>query len=240
MTLFILAFFAGILTVLAPCVLPLLPVIIGSSAAQKNTKKIVIITASLGISVFVFTLLLKASAALIDIPPMVWTGISGGIILALGLVTLFPATWDKIALKFNLSRSSDNALASSKEKGGYLGSILTGAALGPVFSSCSPTYALILATILPVSLLKGTVYLTAYCLGLTTIMLLVGIFGQAIIRKLRWASNPNGWFKKILGIIFIIVGFSIIFGLEKKVETYLVEKQYFDITKIEIGFLQNK
>ncbi|USN58208.1 MAG: hypothetical protein H6767_08005 [Candidatus Peribacteria bacterium] len=43
-----------------------------------------------------------------------------------------------------------------------LGSILVGISLGPVFSSCSPTYAIILAVILPTSFLFGLVNLFAY------------------------------------------------------------------------------
>lgn len=239
MTLFLLSFFAGVLTVLAPCVLPLLPVIVGSTATEKNLKKVSIITISLGVSIFLFTLLLKASTLLIDISPSVWKFISGGIITALGIVTVFPHIWETISLKLNFSTKANKAFNESSDKKGYIGSILTGAALGPVFSSCSPTYALILATILPVSFFKGLIYLLAYSAGLSLVMFLIGFFGQTIVRKLKWASNPNGKFKRILGIIFILLGIAIMLGFDKKFETYLVQNQVFDATKIEGSFLKD-
>ncbi|MFZ2255357.1 MAG: hypothetical protein WAW59_04920 [Patescibacteria group bacterium] len=47
-----------------------------------------------------------------------------------------------------------------------LRAIITGAALGPVFSTCSPTYTLLLATVFPVSLVAGIGYTLVYALGL--------------------------------------------------------------------------
>ena len=69
------AVIAGVLTTLAPCVLPLLPVIVGGSlgpSSQDSRRRAYVITASLGISVIVFTLLLKASAALIGVSTSTW------------------------------------------------------------------------------------------------------------------------------------------------------------------------
>lgn len=63
------SFIAGILTVMAPCVFTLLPVILGGSLTGTSWKKPATIIASLSISIFVFTLILKASTALIDIHP---------------------------------------------------------------------------------------------------------------------------------------------------------------------------
>lgn len=99
MILFLISFIAGVLTVLAPCILPLLPVVIGGSlsnggASTFNKKKAFTIIMSLGLSVIVFTLLLKASTLFIDIPEYVWKWISGSIVILLGLVTLFPSLWE--------------------------------------------------------------------------------------------------------------------------------------------------
>ena len=71
MFLLLVSFIAGVLTVLAPCILPLLPVIVGGSLtgegkdAQK--KKVFTIVLSLGLSVIVFTFLLKVSTLFINI-----------------------------------------------------------------------------------------------------------------------------------------------------------------------------
>ena len=84
MTLFLIAFIAGVLTVLAPCVLPLLPIIVGGTVSGGSNKaRAFTVAFSLGVSVILFTLLLKSSTALINIPQQAWWWFSGGNCLAM-------------------------------------------------------------------------------------------------------------------------------------------------------------
>jgi cytochrome c biogenesis protein CcdA len=66
-----------------------------------------------------------------------------------------------------------------------------GAALGPVFSSCAPTYGLLIATILPLDITSGLIGLTFYFIGLGSILLLITIFGRSILGKFRFFANPS-------------------------------------------------
>lgn len=241
MSLLILSFIAGVLTVLAPCTLPLLPIIIGGSLREGGAQgkwKPVIITVSLALSLVIFTLLLKASTLFIDVPQMFWQFFSGILVAVIGLITLFPEIWEKISLKLNLSRKSNQALAQSAKKKTYLGDILIGASLGPVFASCSPTYFLILATVLPESFATGLLYLIVYAIGLSLILFLVAFLGQKFVQKIQWAADPKGWFKRGLGILFLLVGIFIMTGADKKLQTYILEKGFLDVTRIEGRFLE--
>lgn len=238
--LYIVSFVAGILTVLAPCILPLLPVIIGgSSLNQDDDKKVslkhpLIIIASLVVSIIIFTLLLKATTALIGVPTTIWATISGGIVLLFGITLLAPTIWERfmVATRFNLL--ANQFMGQSQGKVGVKKDIILGAALGPVFNSCSPTYALIVAVILPVSFVSGIGYLIAYCIGLGIILLLISIFGRVLVNKMKWMSNPHGAFQKIIGSLFIIVGIFVIFGLDKQVQSYVLENGWYDpIMRIE-------
>lgn len=160
MTLLFLSFIAGVLTVLAPCTLPLLPIIIGGSLQDEHSRrKPLVITLSLAFSIIIFTLLLKFSAVLIDIPATMWSYISGGILIFFGIITLWPIWWEKFSVRFNLTGKSNELLGAQIKKKTYWGEILLGASLGPVFSSCSPTYFVILATVLPQSFVVGLLYL---------------------------------------------------------------------------------
>ena len=241
--LFIVSFVAGILTVLAPCILPLLPVIIGGSSLHQNDDKNVslkhplIIITSLVVSVVVFTLLLKATTALLGIPTAVWSVISGGIVLLFGITILFPVLWEKFMTATRLNLLANRFMGQSQGKVGIKKDIILGAALGPVFNSCSPTYALIIAVILPASFISGVGYLVAYSIGLGTILLLISIFGRVLVNKMKWMSNPHGAFQKIIGSLFIIVGISVIFGLDKRAQSFVLENGWYDpIIKIEESF----
>ncbi|KXK26063.1 MAG: Cytochrome C biogenesis protein transmembrane region [candidate division WS6 bacterium OLB20] len=190
---------AGFLTILSPCVIVVLPVILGSSLTSGSRRRALIIIASLSVSIILFTLLLKASTLLIMVPPQVWTAIAGFLILGFGIVTLFPRLWDWINVKLGLSSRSDNLLHKAGTRDGVIGSVLIGMSLGPVFSSCSPTYTVILATILPQSFAVGLINLLVYTLGMAVTLLAIAWLGQDAVKRLRWLANPDGTFKKSAG-----------------------------------------
>ena len=235
MTLLILSFIAGVLTVAAPCILPLLPVIIGGSLLEASKDKPekqwlrpMVITGSLAVSIIIFTLLIKATAVLLGVPQVVWQVISGLIVLLLGINFLWSHGWEVFSARTGIFGRSNVMLGKAYRRQGILGAVLIGAALGPVFSSCSPTYALIVATVLPASFAQGLLYLGAYAIGMSVTLLLIAYVGQAFLVKLRWLSNPNGWFKRFIGILFIAVGLTVIFGLDKKLQTYVLEQGWYD------------
>ncbi|HEY5714210.1 MAG TPA: cytochrome c biogenesis protein CcdA [Candidatus Gracilibacteria bacterium] len=222
-----LAFIFGILTILAPCVFPLLPIIIGGSLKDQNPLRPWIVTGSLMVSIVVFSLLLQGLSLALQIDGQWIKNISGGIVIFFGLILLFPQIWQQIMSKLGSQQKSEELLQKAGTRSGYTGMILTGAALGPVFTSCSPTYGLIIAIILPVSFIAGVIYLLAYAFGLALVMGIIAYFGQRAIKNMRWAANPNGWFKKTLGILFIIVGLAIIYGYDKKFEAFFIEKGWY-------------
>jgi cytochrome c biogenesis protein CcdA/thiol-disulfide isomerase/thioredoxin len=226
------------LTVLAPCILPLLPVIIGGSVQGGSNKRAFTVIASLVISIVLFTLLIKVSSVFLNVSPDVWKYISGVILLALALIMLFPKIWEKIPFVGKLSVSSNKALGKGFQKKTLWGDVITGAALGPVFSTCSPTYFVILATVLPASFALGLVYLTAYALGLGSVLLAISVFGQKVADKLNIAADPNGPFKKIVGVLFLLVALGIISGYDKKLQIAVLDAGFFDVTKLEQKLLQ--
>ena len=238
LTLVLVSFAAGVLTVAAPCVLPLLPVIIGGSAsrqpgdeqaAQRSWYRPLLITGALAVSVIAFTLLLKATTALLGVPVWVWQLISGGILVLFGITMLLPEIWEWLSVRTGLQARGGNLLHRSAQRGGVGGDILLGAALGPAFSSCSPTYALIVATVLPVSFSTGLVYLTAYALGLSLVLLAIALAGTALVRKLGWLANPHGLFRRIIGGILVLVGIGVVLGWDKALQAFIIEQGWYDL-----------
>jgi cytochrome c biogenesis protein CcdA len=238
MTFLVISFLAGVLTVLAPCILPLLPVVIGAGATGRSKATPYIVIASLAVSIIVFTFVLKVSTIFITIPPYVWTYLSGGILFGFGLILIFPGLWEKLPGLAKLSGNSNKLVGTGYKKKTIWGDMLIGAALGPVFSTCSPTYFVILATVLPASFLLGTVYLLAYVFGLALVLLLIALLGQKFANHLTTFSDSRGGLKKALGVLFIVLGLLIMFGLDKKIEAKILDSGYFDVTKVEQRLLE--
>ncbi len=234
-TLLLSSFIAWVLTILAPCVLPVLPVVLAGSVTEKKWWYPYLVTLSLAVSVVLFTVLLKASTFLIDIPSSFWKMLSWGILITLGFVYVFPHAWVWIAEKLGFGQSSISLDHAQDIGSPVLRAIATGWALGPVFSTCSPTYTLLLATVFPVSFAAGIGYTLVYALGLALMLTLIAIWGRSIIAKFRGMADERWWFKRILGIVFILIGLMIIAWLDKKVETWLLDR--FDVPSLEEGVL---
>lgn len=238
MTFLVISFLAGMLTVLAPCILPLLPVVIGAGASGRSTATPYIVIASLGVSIIIFTFLLKVSTAFITIPQSFWTYLSGGILVGFGLILLFPSLWERMPGMAKLSGRSNKLVGTGYQKKTIWGDMIIGAALGPVFSTCSPTYFVILATVLPASFLLGTVYLLAYVFGLSLVLLLIALLGQNFANRLTQFSGSRSGLKVALGLLFVVLGLLIMSGLDKKIEIQILDSGYFDITKVEQKLLE--
>jgi len=223
MTLLIVSFFAGILTILAPCVLPLLPVILGSSVwDSKDKSKPYIIIASLSVSIIIFTMLLQATTVLSGIDTKTLTKFSGVIIIFFWIITIFPSLWKKITTKLWLSDGSNKLLGKASQKEGKAWAIFMWMALGPVFTSCSPTYGIILSIIIAWNYTSWLINLVSYTLWLAVILLAIALLWQKFVAKLKFASDPDGKFKKILWVLFLVVWLAILTWFDKEIEAYLI------------------
>ncbi len=257
------ALVAGVLTTLAPCVLPVLPVVLGGSLAPRpavrplagavrvggapavrapgrpgrpgpspsrppgadadQRRHALVVVASLGVSVVAFTLALKATTAFVQVPTSFWQVVSGAVLVLLGVDLLVPGAWPRVAGALRLGDAGRGALARGRRRGGTAGAVLTGAALGPVFSSCSPTYAYVVATVLPASPGEGLVLLLLYVVGLCGALLVVALAGQRALRAVSRTAAPGTRVRRAVGVLLLAVGLAVATGVSRDVETWLVE-----------------
>jgi cytochrome c biogenesis protein CcdA len=252
------ALVAGVLTVLAPCVLPLLPVVVGESVVPPaartagggggtvvaapprrlvGTSRALVVTASLGVSVLAFTLLLQASTAFIGVPRQVWQSLSGGLLVVLGLVLVLPHLWDRISTRLSFGSATGRRLAAARSRDGVAGAVLTGAALGPVFSSCSPLYGYVIITLLPAEPVFGLALMLTYVVGMCATLLAVALAGQRAVRRLRWAADPDGWFRRGTGLVLVAVGLLVLTGLDHALQTWVIENSPIRPWELDSGFV---
>jgi cytochrome c biogenesis protein CcdA len=192
----------------------------------------------MAISIFAFTLLLRASTVLIDVDPTFWEVFAGGIIFTQGIITLFPEIWDKFSVRIGINRRSSELVNDAAKKEGVLGSVFTGIALGPIFSSCSPTYGFIIGAVFQTTPSVAIIYLVTYIIGLSTLLLTIAVLGQNVVSKLKWGTNPHGIFKRLIALLFIILGWSIMFGIHKDVEEFIINNlPFLDATAIDRSLL---
>ncbi len=210
------SFISGVLTILAPCVLPLLPIIIGFSIKRDKKDfghKPLVVISSFMISVVVFSLLLKRLSEQFGIYQEDLVNIAWRILILFWLLMLFPEAWHRIMHKIKFEQKTW-AIASWATHTIW-GDIVVWVILGPLLQSCSPTYGILLANILPGNYLRWVINIIAYVLWLGTTLLLLIYGGRKIIKKIGRIVQPHGVFKRILWVIIVFLWFFIVSGYDK-------------------------
>lgn len=112
---------------------------------------------------------------------------------------------------------------TAENKGGFWGDVLLGASLGPIFSTCSPTYVLLFSTILPINLGLAVICMIVYVLGFGGFLAILVKWGRGLIKKFYKVADNRGGFKKILGVILVITGVLIATGIMQKIEVAVLD-----------------
>jgi cytochrome c-type biogenesis protein len=208
------AFGAGILSFVSPCVLPLVPAYLvnlaGETALSGMDRRRTIAHAAAFVAGFsaVFTLLWVGIALLgtLGTDLVTWLQRIGGFILiVLGMHML-----GLITIPF-LERTAGLRLEGASS--GYRRSILIGIAFGAGWTPCiGPYLALILTILLNNDVASGAVLLLAYSLGLGVPFLLVaGGFGS-VRRALDWVRIHIRAVNAVGGTLVIVMGLLLLSG----------------------------
>src|SRR5260370_10680601 len=135
------AFLSGLVTILAPCIWPLLPVV-HSASGTGGHKKPFGVTLGIIISFGFFTLAISYILKIIPFDQNILRYFAVGIIIVFGFTLLIPKA--NQILEGLVSRLIGNTGISVQQKNGFLGGLFTGIALGIVWAPCAGP---ILATI---------------------------------------------------------------------------------------------
>jgi cytochrome c-type biogenesis protein len=223
---FLFSVLAGLLTTLSPCVLPILPFVVGG-AIQENIWAPLYLSLGLIISFVTIGWSLAAFGSLMGLDGSTIRVIAGvGLFLA-GLTLLIPFLQTKLtAILTPLANKADGTLQKNSRKG-VLGHFLTGLLLGAVWSPCSgPTLgsAIALASSQGGGLMSGAM-MCCFAIGSVIPLLAISYGAKGFIQlnrgKILKVVTAS---KKVFGVMLVIVGLVIIFGLDKALEAFLVER----------------
>lgn len=215
---------AGSLTTLSPCVFPLIPLVVGS-AVQTNRFAPIAMGVGMVLSFTVVGVILGTIGAALGID-----GDSvrffGGVMLALfGAVMLIPQLDQSFSKLMSPAATGANELSSQINSGSLLGALGLGALLGLVWSPCSGP---LLATALSLvategGAVSGGVILGLFGVGAAIPLVLVSYASRGfIISSRKWVLKNAYRIKYGFGALILLVGISILTGLDKRLEAVLV------------------
>ncbi|MBI5127501.1 cytochrome c biogenesis protein DipZ [Candidatus Roizmanbacteria bacterium] len=216
------SFLAGIVTILSPCILPILPVVLSGVVGEGKKRPLGIVSGFI-LSFTFFTLLLSAIVKQIGISADVLRNISVFVIFGFGLSMLVPSL--KIIMERFFSRLSGNVSTNNKG-GGFLGGLLIGLSLGLIWTPCvGPILASIITLAASNTVNSATVLITfAYSLGTAIPMLLIMQGGKSLINKVPWLLPNAGKIQRAFGVLMMLTALAIYFNVDRKFQTYILEK----------------
>src|SRR5262245_59429226 len=92
----VLALLAGVITIAAPCTLPMLPILLGASVGQTSKARPVMIAAGFVLSFSVVALALSATTRAFDFDPNVLRSAAAILLAGFGLLMLWPAPFERL------------------------------------------------------------------------------------------------------------------------------------------------
>jgi cytochrome c biogenesis protein CcdA len=221
----VLAFLAGVLSILSPCVLPLVPIVLGAAISEHRFGPIAL-AAGLAASFTALGLLIAVAGFAIGIDANVLRAAAAIIMIVLGVVLMLPALQARFALAgapvANWTEQNFGGFSTS----GLGGQFCVGLLLGAVWSPCvGPTLgAASLLASQGRDLWQVAATMAVFGFGAALPLALLGLASRGRLARMRdrlLSAGKHG--KMLLGALFVLVGLAVVTGLDKRVEATLVD-----------------
>ena len=214
-TTFLLAYVAGIVTLLSPCVLPLLPIIL-YGVLNEHRYGPLLLSIGLVSSFTLFGFILATIGQSIGLDQDLLRQIAGGILIFFGVILLFAPLYQKFSAGASNLTAGLNQLVSQSTFSGLYGQFFLGFVLGLVWAPCvGPTLgAAISLASQGENLTTAFFTMLVFAIGTITPLLLLSRLSRPSI--LKWKSrlaSSSHTIKYVMAIIFIFVGFLFVTGL---------------------------
>jgi len=215
-----LSYVAGILSTLSPCVLPLIPILVGTAMTGHRLGPLAL-GGGLALSFATTGTLLASLGNVFDFDPNILRLFSAWLLVAFGLVLL--STWLQqrfAAATAGIGGAGNNWIANFNMTG-LTGQFILGLLLGLAWSPCvGPTLGVAIGLASQgQQLVQVGFTMLLFGLGASTPIVMLGMLSREGMQRARGkmaSIGSNG--KKILGIIMLILGVLIISGLDKHLE----------------------
>ncbi len=233
-----LAFLAGVLTVLSPCVLPLLPIVLGAAASQHRLGPLALAT-GLALSFTAIGLFVATVGFAMGLDTGLFRTVSAVLLIGVGLVLLVPRLQEQFALAATPVSNWAGGYADNFTPGDLAGQFGLGLLLGAVWSPCvGPTLGT--ASVLAAkgeNLPQVALTMLTFGIGAALPLLLLGILSREALMRWRSRLMEGGKAgKTVLGLVLVAVGLLIATGLDKRLEAILVEASPDWLTQLTTQF----
>jgi len=222
--LLIFAFISGLITIFAPCIWPLLPLILSTTVTGGHRKPLGVVLGIM-LSFGFLTLSLSYIVKIFPFDPNTLRLISVIFIGFLGLTLLIPKLSQ--ILEGSVSRLSGGLAQKfmGTNTNGFWGGLLTGLVLGIVWTPCAGPILATIATLAATNSVNAGIVLVTlvYLFGVGIPLFIFALFGRFIFKKSRTVSKYTGRIQQGFGVIMILTAILIFTNYDKKLQAGLLD-----------------
>ena len=198
----VLALLAGVVTVAAPCTLPMLPILLGASVGQTSKARPAMIALGFVMSFSMVALALSAITRVFDFDPNDLRTGAAVLLAGFGLLMIWPTPFEWLSIRLGGLTGSSAGGAPSQ---GVIGGFVLGTTLGLVWTPCAGPVLGSILTVVATS--KDTTWasllLIVYATGAALPMLAIAYGGQAVTTRVRSVTRIAPRLQQGFGIVVI-------------------------------------
>jgi cytochrome c biogenesis protein CcdA/thiol-disulfide isomerase/thioredoxin len=215
------AFVSGVITILSPCILPVLPIVLSGGVGGGRARPFGVLTGFV-VSFTVFTLTLAAIVRALGIPADALRVVAVVLIALFGIVMLVPQLREGFERLTSRIASRGGGTVGAPGQGarpsGFASGIIVGLSLGLVWTPCvGPIMASVISLALTQQVNGGSVFITlAYTLGTSIPMLAVMLGGRALLTRVPALTRNSANIQKGFGVLMIVMAVAIGLGWDRR------------------------
>lgn len=232
------AFLAGVLSTLSPCVLPLLPLVLGA-AVSEHKQGPAALAAGLALSFVAVGLFVATVGFSLGLDADIFRAVGALLLVAIGVVLLVPRLQTQLAVAGGPVGGWANRTFGGFTTTGLKGQFAVGLLLGAVWSPCvGPTLGA--ASVLAAqgkNLAQVAVVMIVFGIGAALPLLVLGLASRETMIRWRHRMQRAGQGgKAVLGVLLVAIGLLILTGIDKNLETFLVNASPMWLTHLTTRF----
>jgi cytochrome c biogenesis protein CcdA len=218
----VLALLAGVVTVAAPCTLPMLPILLGASVGQAGKVRPAMIALGFVLSFSATALLLSAITRVFDFDPNVLRSAAAILLLGFGLLMVWPTPYEWLSIRIGRQLNGSSA-GNTRLHQGNLGGFVLGTSLGLVWTPCAGPVLGSILTIVATSrdTAWASVLLVVYATGAAIPMLAIAYGGQAVTTRVRGVARISPRLQQGFGMVVIAFAIASYFQYDTLIVAWL-------------------
>jgi cytochrome c biogenesis protein CcdA/thiol-disulfide isomerase/thioredoxin len=218
------SFLAGFATILAPCIWPLLPLVLSASSSGGRRKPFGL---TLGVmsSFTLFTLFISYLESVLHINPNAFRLLAVLVLALLGISLLFPSLGARFEILVGrlvnpLGRLQGTPGPGERRGTGFGAGYVAGFFMGILWTPCAGPILAAVATLAATRAVTLQVFMVtlAYVLGMGIPLFLVSLGGNVVFAKMRKFSKYTGMAQRVFGVVMILVAVMIYTNYDKTLQ----------------------